>query len=72
MTKVKTERVLEVARKHFDCEDLDGVELEDVPLGAKAHWESRILGPEFLSYGGAAGEVFVSDLTLAFLEDTSM
>eukprot|EP01138_Halocafeteria_seosinensis_P015488 gb/GECG01015806.1/.p1 GENE.gb/GECG01015806.1/~~gb/GECG01015806.1/.p1 ORF type:complete len:864 (+),score=86.28 gb/GECG01015806.1/:1-2592(+) len=71
VAKIKTERVLEVSRKHFDCPSLAGVALEDVPLGAGAHWESRILGPEFMSYGSASGEVYISDLTLAFLEDTN-
>ena len=35
-----------------------------------AHWESRQLGAEVMSYGTLSGEVFLSDLTLAFLEDT--
>jgi len=32
-------------------------------------WEARLAGPEVMSYGGESGEGFVSDLTLAFLED---
>ena len=71
VNKIKTERVLNVSREQFGCPDLDGVTVEDVPLGAGAHWESRILGPEFMSYGSASGEVYISDLTLAYLEDTS-
>lgn len=69
--KIKTPRVLSMARKHFGCDTLTGVALEDVPLGRGAHWEARLLGPEFMSYGSDTGEVYISDLTLAYLEDTS-
>eukprot|EP01138_Halocafeteria_seosinensis_P001181 gb/GECG01001208.1/.p1 GENE.gb/GECG01001208.1/~~gb/GECG01001208.1/.p1 ORF type:complete len:1178 (+),score=114.14 gb/GECG01001208.1/:1-3534(+) len=71
VTKIKTEKVLEIARRDYDCPTLDGVALEDVPLGKGAHWESRLLGPEFMSYGSSSGEVYISDLTLAFLADTN-
>jgi hypothetical protein len=71
VNQINTSRVLSVARSQFDCPSLGGVSVEDVELGASAHWESRILGPEFMSYGGASGEVYISDLTLAFFEDTS-
>ena len=51
---------------------LKGVPLEDVPLsgGAFVHWEARVMGPEVMSYGSFSGEVYVSDITLAYLEDT--
>eukprot|EP01138_Halocafeteria_seosinensis_P015489 gb/GECG01015807.1/.p1 GENE.gb/GECG01015807.1/~~gb/GECG01015807.1/.p1 ORF type:complete len:909 (+),score=86.63 gb/GECG01015807.1/:1-2727(+) len=71
VNQVNTTRVLSTARSQLNCESLEGVTVEDVELGAAAHWESRILGPEFMSYGGASGEVYISDLTLAFLEDTN-
>ncbi len=51
MTWVTTPRVVAVARKYIDCPTIDGVPLEDVPLGAGAHWDARFLGPEFMSYG---------------------
>ena len=71
VTKIHSPRVLAHAREAFGCPTLVGVPLEDVPLGRGAHWEARVLGPEFMSYGSFAGEVYVSDLTLAFLEDTN-
>jgi len=35
------------------------------------HWEARVAGPELMSYGSGSGQVFLSDLTLGFLEDTN-
>ncbi|KAK3243697.1 hypothetical protein CYMTET_46666 [Cymbomonas tetramitiformis] len=67
---VKTPKVQEMVREHFDCDDLQGMPVEDVEVGAGAHWESRLTGPEVMSYGTATGEPYISDLTLAFLEDT--
>jgi hypothetical protein len=56
MTWVTTPRVVAVARKYIDCPSIDGVPLEDVPLGATpaSHWDARYLGPEFMSYGTCA------------------
>ncbi len=71
VTKLKTPRVLALAREAYGCATMTGVPLEDVPLGKGAHWEARLLGPELMSYGSHAGEAYVSDLTLAFLEDTN-
>ena len=51
MTWIKTPRVVAVARKYIECPTIRGVPLEDVPLGAGAHWDARYLGPEFMSYG---------------------
>jgi hypothetical protein len=67
-------QVLAVARAQFGCPTLEGVPLEDVPIvgGYTAHWEARVLGPEVMSYGSGSGETYLSDLTLAFLEDTSV
>ena len=67
---IRTPKVLAMAREHFGCSDLPGVPLEDTPLGRGAHWEARVRGPEFMSYGSGSGESFISDLTLALLEDT--
>ena len=71
MVRISSPRVLAVAREAFGCPTLSGVPLEDYPLGAGVHWESRVLGPEFMSYGSSMGEEYVSDLTLAMLEDTN-
>lgn len=70
VTLVKSPRVLHLAREHFGCPQLRGIPLEDLPFGAFAHWEARVLGPETMSYGHGSGQQYLSDLTLAFLEDT--
>ena len=55
MTWVKTRRVLEVARRDIGCATLRGVPLEDIPMGAGAHWDARFAGPELMSYGDLSG-----------------
>lgn len=67
---VKTKKALAIARKQFNCPDLKGIPLEDQKIGLGSHWEARITGPEIMSYGDKTGESYLSDLTLAFLEDT--
>ncbi|KAK3269811.1 hypothetical protein CYMTET_21763 [Cymbomonas tetramitiformis] len=67
---VKSPRVLNVSREQYGCANLSGVPLEDQGLGVGAHWEARVMGPELMSYGEGVGEPYISDLTLAFLEDT--
>jgi hypothetical protein len=51
VTKVITPTVVQVAREHFGCQDLDGVELEDGGSSGTAgsHWEKRILQNEFMT-----------------------
>ncbi|RYY35096.1 hypothetical protein EON62_02770, partial [archaeon] len=71
VTKIVTPRVLNVTRTHFGCATMNGFPLEDVPLGAGSHWEARLAGPELMSYGSGSGQVYVSDLTFAYLEDTN-
>ena len=63
--------MLEVARTQYNCSAMTGVPLEDLPAGTAAHWEARLLGPEVMSYGSNSGEPYISDLTLAMLEDTN-
>lgn len=71
VTKIITPKVLNVSRQYFGCDTMDGFPLEDIPLGKAAHWEARLAGPELMSYGSNSGQVYVSDLTFAFLEDTN-
>ena len=69
-TMVTTPRVLNFTRTHFSCPSAIGFPLEDVPLGKGSHWEARVAGPELMSYGAGTGQVYISDLTLGYLEDT--
>ncbi len=68
ITYIVTDRVVNVSRTYFDCPTMIGFPLEDVELGKGAHWEARLAGAELMSYGTGAGLVYVSDLTLAYLE----
>eukprot|EP00501_MAST-03F_sp_TOSAG23-6_P000134 GSMAST32.ASY1.ANO1.137.1 assembled CDS len=67
---LKTPLVLLLAKTQFGCNEIEGVPLEDLPLGKNSHWEARLFGPAVMSYGGGTGEPYLSDITLAFLEDT--
>eukprot|EP00750_Incisomonas_marina_P021440 INCI4403.1.p1 GENE.INCI4403.1~~INCI4403.1.p1 ORF type:complete len:1790 (-),score=258.98 INCI4403.1:108-5477(-) len=67
--KVVTNRTLTVAREQFGCDTLEGVPIENQYIGYGSHWESRVTGPEVLAYGENTGESYISDLTLAFIED---
>lgn len=69
-TVVNTPKVLNFTRTYFDCPTATGFPLEDTPLGKGSHWEARVAGPELMSYGTLSGQVYVSDMTLGFLEDT--
>ncbi|RNF13110.1 putative surface protease GP63 [Trypanosoma conorhini] len=71
VTLVTSPRVVAVARRHFNCPTLDGVEIEDGggPGTAGSHWKKRILYEEVLVGSITTANLFYSSLTLAFLED---
>ena len=48
---ISTPKVMEIARAHFGCDNLDGVELENKgEVGAiGSHWERVILNNEYMS-----------------------
>ncbi|XP_030065678.1 leishmanolysin-like peptidase [Microcaecilia unicolor] len=66
-----TPRVVEEARKHFNCPVLEGMELENQGvLGtAVSHWEKRLLENEAMTGSLTQNRVF-SRITLALMEDT--
>ena len=65
---LKSTKVIETAKKYFNCDDIDGVELED--SSDSLHWESRILLGEYMCQIGYELDQVISEFTLAFLEDT--
>ena len=69
-TYINSPKVVEAARKYFNCCELDGVELEDYGGNgtASSHWESRILLGDYMN-GVFYPEKVISDITLALLED---
>ena len=71
VTMIVTPKVREEVRKHFDCPDLEGAELEDPgEIGTKfTHWEKRVFENEAMTGTYTQNSVF-SRITFAFLEDT--
>ena len=66
-----SKKVLDKAREHFDCSTLPGIPLENQEREGSVgdHWESRyMLGDYMIS--NDFPEQAISDITLAFLEDT--
>ena len=70
---INSPKVLEVARKYFNCPTIEGVELEnygdDGTVGS--HWEARILLGDYMN-GVAYTEEVISEFSLALLEDTGI
>lgn len=67
---IKTPTVLEIARTHFNCPTLQGIELEDMDGGSTgSHWESRIMYGDFM-IATQSTENVISDISLALLEDS--
>ena len=68
---INSTKVINVAKKYFNCENLEGVELEESGGGgtASSHWESRILLGEYMNGVIYPEEQVISEFTLALLED---
>uniref|UniRef100_A0A8C6NP75 Leishmanolysin-like peptidase n=1 Tax=Nothobranchius furzeri TaxID=105023 RepID=A0A8C6NP75_NOTFU len=66
-----TPRVVEEARRHFNCPILEGMELENQGgMGTELnHWEKRLLENEAMTGSHTQNRVF-SRLTLAIMEDS--
>lgn len=71
VTLIKTPEVLEMARKHFGCDTLEGVPLEyNGGLGtAGAHWSKRYMNTDYM-IGDSYGENLISKISLAILKDS--
>ena len=69
---LKSPKVIEVAKKYFNCSDIDGVELENNggERTVSSHWEARILLGEYMCGTTRTEEEVISEFTLAYLEDT--
>ena len=70
---IKTEKVVEFAKKYYGCKSIEGVEVENQGTGggqAGSHWEGRILLGEYMTSENYEDEVVISEFTLALLEDS--
>ena len=59
--------VIKYAKKHFGCDNIDGIELENQIGGT--HWESRIMLSDYM-IGFDYSEIVISEISLALLEDS--
>ena len=69
---INSTKVVETAKKYFNCEEIDGVELEE--YGGEgtvgSHWEARILLGDYMNGVVFTVEQVISEFTLALLEDS--
>ena len=71
-TYIITTKVVELAKKYFNCSELIGVELEDQggQGSSISHWEQRILLGDYMGAIIYQEEMTISEFTLALLEDS--
>jgi hypothetical protein len=71
MNIIKSKNVLEKARKHFGCDNLDGVPLEyNGGVGtAGSHWAKKFMNTDYM-IGDSYGENVISEITLGLFEDS--
>ena len=69
---INSKKVVEVAKKYFNCSTIEGVELEEFGGSGtvSSHWESRILLGDYMNGVTYNEEEVISEFTLALLEDT--
>ena len=70
-TLLTSPQVVKMARKHFGCENLTGVELENQggQGSASSHWEGRVMLGDYM-ISTDYDEIVISDITLAVFEDS--
>lgn len=71
VTLVTTPEVVKTARSYFNCNTLEGLELEDQGGSGTAgsHWDERV-AREDLMCGQIGGYKGITELTAAFFEDS--
>ena len=71
---IVTSKVATIARNQFNCQELEGAQLENQPSGPNSctgdHWDERMFYPEALSGVISPTTNVLSPLTLALLEDS--
>jgi hypothetical protein len=68
---ISSPKLIEKAKIHFGCDNIDGIPVENQGEAGTvgSHWETRYMLGEYM-IGSDYSEVVISDITLAFLEDT--
>ena len=70
---VKSQRILDIATKYFNCPTIEGIELENQENAENltySHWEARILLGDIMTSDIYFQEQIISEFTLALLEDS--
>ena len=69
---LNSQKLLEVAKNYYKCQDIDGIELEDYGGDGTtgSHWEERILLGDIMNGVVYPEEQVISEFTLAVLEDS--
>ena len=69
---IMTPKVVEHAKKYFNCSSITGVELEDQggEGSSGSHWDQRILLGDYMGAVIYQEEMIISEFTLAVLEDS--
>ena len=70
---IASKKVIETAKKYFNCDYITGVELDNKGLvnGVSSHWEPRILLGDYMSsFGIEYEEQAISEITLSLMEDS--
>lgn len=71
MNYIKSPKVMDKAKSHFNCDKMEGVPLEyNGGAGtAGAHWSKKYMNTDYM-IGDSYGENLISDITLALFEDS--
>ena len=70
---ITSKKVIETAKKYFNCNNIEGVELDNKGIinGVSTHWEPRILLGDYMSsFGIEYEEHAISEITLSLMEDS--
>ena len=69
---INSPKVLEVAKKYYNCDSIEGIELEESGGSGTvgSHWEERILLGDIMNGVVYPEEQVISEFTLALLEDS--
>jgi leishmanolysin len=74
IASIVTPKVQTIARNQFDCQSLEGAQLEDQPTRPDScvgdHWDERLFYPEAMSGVISPTANIMSSLTLALMEDS--
>eukprot|EP01133_Synstelium_polycarpum_P009130 gene9130-10707_t len=69
-TYITTPAVLAFGKSHYGCNNMIGVELENLGISAGGHWNPTTVGEELMDSYGGGSDGKLSNLTLSILYDS--